>query len=65
MTNKKQCPACGVIIENNEKVLFSFGKPGSKSRLKARCCRYIKDPIKKAQCINDFEGEWSRQDEYD
>lgn len=63
--NKQQCPVCGVCIANKETVLFSYGKPGTRARLKARVCQFVKDESKKAQCINTFEGEWTRRDEYD
>lgn len=42
------CPACGVTIENGDKVLFSVGPPGNRSRLWARVCQFAKKP----GCIN-------------
>lgn len=48
MTDIKECPACGVKIENGAKVLFSYGAPGTLSRLHARVCQYSKKP----GCIN-------------
>lgn len=45
------CPVCGVSIENGDKVLFSSGKPGTRARLWARVCNYVK----KQECINKDE----------
>ena len=42
------CSACGVQIENNAKVNFSFGKSGTREKLWARVCRYAKTD----GCIN-------------
>ncbi len=46
------CSACGVRIEirdgTDDVVHFSHGKPGTRSRLKARVCQYAK----KQGCIN-------------
>lgn len=42
------CKACGVTIEDN-KVLFSCGKPGTRDRLYVRVCKYAVD---KKNCIN-------------
>ena len=47
--NKIQvCSICGVTIEAGDKVIFSSGAPGSKCRLWARVCQYVK----KSGCIN-------------
>ncbi len=46
--NIQVCPACGVKIVGGDKVLFSVGAPGTRSRLYARVCQYAK----KAGCIN-------------
>jgi hypothetical protein len=45
------CPVCGVKIESGEKVLFSYGPPGTRSRLWARVCNYVQKP----GCINQDE----------
>ena len=45
------CPVCGVVIENGALVRFSFGKPGTRSRLWARVCQYSDRP----DCINRDE----------
>ena len=42
------CPVCGVVIENDAKVLFSFGPAGTRARLWARVCNYAQNPA----CIN-------------
>ena len=47
------CPVCGVKIENGEKVLFSVGEPGTRSRLYARVCQFAKKP----GCINKNEDK--------
>lgn len=44
------CPVCGVKIEDNAKVIFSYGSSGTKSRLWARVCQFAKND----DCINDF-----------
>lgn len=46
--NIETCSACGVKIEGGDKVLFSVGAPGTRSRLWARVCQYAKKP----GCIN-------------
>lgn len=48
---RETCPVCGVTIENDAKVLFSVGKPGTRSRLWARVCSFAKNP----DCINQDE----------
>lgn len=58
------CPVCSVRIENNAKVLFSAGPPGTRARLWARVCNYAQNPA----CINQNEeqiGNVSSQDYYD
>lgn len=46
--NMAVCPACGVKIVGGDKVLFSVGAPGTRSRLWARVCQFAKKP----GCIN-------------
>jgi hypothetical protein len=46
--NTATCPACGVKIVGGDKVIFSVGAPGTRSRLWARVCQYAKKP----GCIN-------------
>lgn len=59
----KTCPACGVRITADDKVLFSCGEPGTRARLYARVCRFAKKP----GCINRDEeaiGELTDRDYY-
>lgn len=42
------CPVCGVKIEGGDKVVFSSGPVGTRARLWARVCNYVKKP----DCIN-------------
>lgn len=50
--NPQVCPVCGVKIlvggVGGDRVLFSAGPPGTRSKLYARVCRYVE----KAGCIN-------------
>jgi hypothetical protein len=66
MANSLQkCPVCGVLIEDDAKVIFSYGKPGTRSRLYARVCQFAKD---KANCINQDDskiGDILETDYYD
>ena len=41
---RKKCEICGVTIDDDleKPVLFHYGKPGTKSRLKARVCQFRK-----------------------
>jgi hypothetical protein len=52
MSNVQECPVCGVKIEDDAKVLFSCGPSGTRSRLWARVCQFLKDKEKKDACIN-------------
>ena len=65
MANSLQkCPKCGVLIENDSKVLFSAGQPGTRARLWARVCQYVKSP----DCINQDDskiGDVASNDYYD
>lgn len=51
MTQSKTCPACEVVINEDDQVLFSYGPPGSRAKLYARVCQYAKKP----GCINRDE----------
>lgn len=50
------CPVCGVKIMTGivggDRVMFSAGPPGTRSKLYARVCRYVD----KAGCINKAGG---------
>ena len=63
-SNTKTCGVCGVKIERVDgcdRVLFSFGKPGTRDRLHARVCRFNAKP----GCINtDFQGATTEADHY-
>ena len=66
MTDVKRetCPICGVIIENDAKVVFSCGPSGTRARLWARVCQFAKNP----GCINQDEekiGNVASNDYYD
>jgi hypothetical protein len=52
MSEIQECPVCGVKIENDTKVLFSYGRPGTRGRLQARVCQFLKEDEKKEKCIN-------------
>ncbi|MEB3342459.1 hypothetical protein [Okeania sp.] len=57
------CPVCQVKIENGDKVLFSSGPTGTRSKLWARVCQYVQ----KDGCINqepDVVGNVIPQDYY-
>jgi hypothetical protein len=58
------CPVCGVVIENNAKVIFSAGPSGTRARLWARVCNYAQN----SACINRDEaaiGSVASNDYYD
>jgi hypothetical protein len=61
-SNIQICPVCGVKIENGEKVIFSSGPTGTRARLWARVCNFVKKP----DCINNQEtiGEIGSNDYY-
>lgn len=52
------CPVCQVQIDG-DRVLFSHGEPGTRSRLYARVCRFTK----KDGCINGPQ-DYTENDEY-
>ena len=49
----KKCPVCSVEITPENKVLFSYGKPGTLEKLHCRVCKYAKKP----GCINTMYNE--------
>lgn len=58
----EKCQVCTVCIENNV-VLFSHGKPGTRARLHARVCQYTTNE----KCINrneDLIGVITAEDGY-
>lgn len=63
MPKQETCPICKVVIEDDAKVLFSYGPPGTRARLWARVCNYAKNP----GCINQCEekiGDVASSDYY-
>ncbi|QEY33083.1 hypothetical protein EVJ50_13425 [Synechococcus sp. RSCCF101] len=58
--NRQRCSLCKVEIEalpgGREQVLFSQGEPGSRAKLWARVCQYLRTPEQCAQCINQDPG---------
>ena len=68
MNNKpEKCSVCGVTIKD-DLVKFSFGQPGSRNRLYARVCQFIKNnPDKFSKCINSGVDEeaLTKDDHYD
>lgn len=59
------CPVCGVQIQDGGKVLFSCGPSGTRARLYARVCQFLKDPGKQGDCINPGDHETKPADYYD
>ncbi len=50
------CPVCGVKIVKmigNDRVLFSYGSPGTREKLWQRVCQYVQ----KSDCINSDGGQ--------
>lgn len=52
-----RCSTCYVLIEPDGSVIFSHGKPGTTRRLHARVCSFVRDPKRKAACINPYDAE--------
>lgn len=48
MNEIKTCPSCGVSIEKESIVRYSFGKPNNLEHLSKKVCQYNK----KEGCIN-------------
>ena len=52
----ERCPLCDVEIQGqggpSDQVIFSRGTPGSRSKLWARVCQYLKSDAQRSQCIN-------------
>ena len=55
-TTQLRCELCQIEINENaeqsDEVLFSRGATGSRSKLWARVCQYLKTDEQKAACIN-------------
>ena len=48
--NIEICPVCQVQIKDDREVIFSTGKPGDRTKLWARVCKYVAET--KNGCIN-------------
>ena len=52
----ERCPLCDVEIQGqggpSDQVIFSRGTPGSRSKLWARVCQYLKSDAQRSECIN-------------
>jgi len=59
------CPVCGVQIQDGGKVMFYAGPPGTRARLYARVCQFLKDTDKQESCINQGDHETKPADYYD
>jgi len=69
--SRRRCSLCQVEIQGmaggNDQVLFSQGAPGTRAKLWARVCQYLKTPEQCAQCLNQdasLRGEVTRSDYY-
>ncbi|MFI0402435.1 MAG: hypothetical protein ACH34U_05905 [Cyanobium sp.] len=68
---RRRCNLCTVEIQSMaggaDLVFFSQGAPGSRAKLWARVCQYLRTPEQCAQCINqdpNLRGEVSSSDYY-
>lgn len=50
LDNVQICGVCQVQIKDDREVIFSSGKPGDRTKLWARVCKYVVD--QKQGCIN-------------
>jgi hypothetical protein len=56
MADAHTCSLCGVTIEQNalgDRVIFSYGPPGTRSKLWSRVCKFVGD---RPGCINQDPG---------
>ena len=53
---RQRCSVCGVeilgMVGGNDQVQFSHGGAGSRAKLWARVCQYLRDDDKQRQCLN-------------
>lgn len=53
---RQRCNVCGVEIQGmaggKDLVHFSHGIPGTRAKLWARVCQYLRDDDKQRQCLN-------------
>ncbi|MFN5193487.1 MAG: hypothetical protein ACK5E6_03545 [Cyanobacteriota bacterium] len=57
--SRVRCNLCLVEIEGQvggDRVHFSMGAPGSRAKLWARVCQYLRTPEQCGQCINQDPG---------
>jgi hypothetical protein len=54
--SRRRCSLCQVEIQGmaggNDLVHFSMGAPGSRAKLWARVCQYLRSPEQCSQCLN-------------
>jgi len=54
--SRQRCSLCQVEIQGmsggNDLVFFSHGGPGSRAKLWARVCQYLRSDDQKRQCLN-------------
>jgi hypothetical protein len=68
---RQRCSLCQVEIQGmvggNDLVHFSMGAPGSRAKLWARVCQYLRSPEQCRQCLNQdaqLRGSVSANDYY-
>lgn len=58
---RQRCSLCQVEIQGmvggNDLVHFSQGVPGSRAKLWARVCQYLRTDEQKGQCLNQDPGQ--------
>jgi hypothetical protein len=58
--SRQRCPLCQVEIQGmvggNDLVHFSQGAPGTRAKLWARVCQYLRSPEQCGQCLNQDAG---------
>jgi hypothetical protein len=69
--SRRRCTLCQVEIQSlaggQDLVHFSLGAPGTRSKLWARVCQYLRTPEQRGQCLNQdpsLRGEISNSDYY-
>ena len=69
--SRRRCTLCEVEIQSlaggQDLVHFSLGAPGTRSKLWARVCQYLRTPEQCAQCLNQdprLRGDVSNSDYY-
>jgi hypothetical protein len=69
--SRRRCSLCQVEIQavagGADLVNFSQGAPGTRAKLWARVCQYLRTSEQRAQCLNqdpELRGEVTRNDYY-